>query len=164
MAEVPLIKQASPPWGPMPYGNCGGATYASSACGATSLTMTINYFTGKNYAPNEVGNEIVSRGWRPCGQGTAWTAMTGIPPLYGLSGQNLGFSWAGVESCFSNGGVVIASMGNCQFTNFGHFIVLTGTSGNTVYINDPGGRDVTEAPVSDVTNSACGKNFWCINK
>jgi hypothetical protein len=163
MVEVPLIKQAATPWGSMPYGNCGGSSYAESACGATSLTMVINYFTGNNFAVNEIGDEVVARGWRVCGQGTAWAAMTGIPELHGLTSRDLGFEWSGVEECFRGDGIVIASMSDCQFTNFGHFIVLTGLSNDTVYINDPGGRNITQAPVSDVTSSRCGLRFWCIN-
>lgn len=158
MAQVPLLKQAALPWGPMPFGHKG--TYGSSGCGPTSLTMVINYFTGKNLPVNEIGQTIVNNGWR-AESGTSWAAMTGIPPMHGLNSKATGKNWATVEQCFKNGGVAIASMSNCQFTGGGHFIVLTGVSGSTVSINDPGGRNITQAPVSDVTR--CSREIWCIN-
>lgn len=166
MSKVPLLKQADgpedDPWGPKPYGDCDDhPTYATSGCGPTSLTMVINYFTGKNLTPPDIGNQILGKNLRVCGQGTKWEAMTEIPQLYGLKSDNIGKNWSAVENCFNNGGIVIASMSDCQFTSGGHFIVLTGISGNYVLINDPGPRNIVSAPVQDVNN--CSNNFWCIN-
>lgn len=162
MSKIPLIKQYDEPWGSMPYGDCGDRpTYATSGCGPTSLTMVINYFTGKNLTPPNIGSQILNNHWRTCGEGTDWDAMTGIPPKYNLTSQDIGKNWSAVESCFNNGGIVIASMSNCQFTSGGHFIVLTGVSNDNVLINDPGPRNIVSAPVRDINN--CSNNFWCIN-
>ncbi|HSA84481.1 MAG TPA: C39 family peptidase [Patescibacteria group bacterium] len=160
LARVPLYKQWDSRWGRIPYGNCGdGSTLASSACGSTSLAMVISYHLGREVLPPETSQKAVANGWRPCGNGTAWAAMTGMPPLYGLRGKAI--SWNEAKTYLSLGIPIIQSHGRGLFTSEGHFVVVTGKLSNGKYaINDPDGRHITEASEGQIT--ASNKAQWVI--
>lgn len=180
-STVPLIKQAGGTWGSTYYGNCDPpATYAGSACGPTSLAMAISFLTQTSVSPKTIGDAVVSNGMRVCGSGTTRSAIEYIPTLYGLKSTGVSGK-TGMDSCIAGGGVVIGIMRaatNAEvsalentdqamtpiFTTGGHFIVITGIdlSKNMVYVNDPGGRNVTS---SDADHYLKYNNYsWCVKK
>ena len=180
-ASVPLIKQAGGSWGQTDYGNCTpSATYAGAACGPTSLSMVVTYLTQTSVNPKTIGDKVVANGMRVCGSGTTRSAMTYIPEQYGLTSTEITGKTA-IESCIGSGGAVIGIMRAVTdaeeaqlqstdqrvtpiFTTGGHFIVVTGAdlNNNMVYINDPGGRDVTS---SNADHYVKYNNLsWCVKK
>lgn len=184
-SEVPLLKQGGDPWGGKKYGpNCGGATYSTSGCGPTSVAMAVIYFTGNRYmtkstAVETVGSEMVKRGWRPCGNGTAWAGIVGAPKLYGLTSKTIS-GQSGIASCLRNGGVIVALMRAATsaeveslkntprdrtpiFTTGGHYIVVKGIdeTKNRVYINDPARRNVQSSEIGHFLKYR--RMTWCIN-
>jgi uncharacterized protein YvpB len=137
---VPYYSQTAPAaWHNDPYGSCG--TIGSSGCGITSLAMVISYWTGKQVLPPETANLAASHGWRVCGDGTAHAAMVDMPKLYGLKAVELGGGSAGwaKDKVYLAKGIPIIQLHHAPsiFTTSGHYIVITGFSGSTVYVNDP---------------------------
>lgn len=136
MTKVPYYTQGGgKPWSQNSYG-CG-TTIAQAGCGITSLAMVISYWTGKEVLPSETAKLSLKKGWRICGSGTSWSAMTAMPKIYGLQSKQISSSWSVVKSYLDKGYTVIQSHGPGCFTKGGHFIVLTGYSGTKVYVNDP---------------------------
>jgi len=160
--KVPLYKQWDPRWGGNSYG-CG-STIAEAGCGPTSLAMVMSYYTGRIILPSETAAVSISKGWRLCGNGTAWAAMTGMPalPQYGLKSKAV--SWAEAKKYLAQGLPIIQSQSNGYFTHGGHFIVITGMSadGKTFYINDPDGFHRTQATEPLITVSMAAQ--WYISK
>lgn len=184
--EVPLIKQASSPWGRMNYGNCGSTgTYALAGCGPTSVAMAVLYLTGDQYmtrdnAVETVGSAMVRGGYRPCGNGTSGSGITNVPRNYGLSSIKVSGK-SGIISCLKDDGVIVAlmravtpaeeaSLKNTPrdrtpiFTTGGHYIVVKGISeqNNRVYINDSAGRNVQSSEIGHFLKY--NRNLWCIKK
>ena len=160
--KVPLYKQWDPRWAYKSYG-CGN-NMSEAACGPTSLAMVMSYYTGREILPPETADVSMSHGWRLCGIGTAWAAMTGMPtlPQYNLHSKSI--SWNEAKKYLEKGMSIIQSQGEGYFTSGGHFIVITGVSsdGKTFYINDPDGRHRTSATESQITVSM--KAQWAITK
>lgn len=159
-APIPLYKQWDPRWGSLPYGPCGGANIASSGCGITALAMVISYWTGRSILPPETAKLAVNNGWRPCVDGTAWAAMTGMPPLFGLKSKAV--SLAQAKEYLKNGVPVIQVHGAGYFTSMGHYIVVRGYCNGAYLINDPDGYYRTSATEEQITASLVAS--WVIWK
>lgn len=156
---VPLYKQWDARWGNLSYG-CGGTTIASSGCGITSLAMVISYYAGKEVLPPQTALISMENGWRDCGAGTAWAAMTEMPKIFGLYAKSV--TWEQAKTYLKKGMPVIQSHSCCYFTKHGHFIVVTGINSDGTYkINDPDGFHRTEATEDQVS---VAKGNWVIWK
>ena len=156
---IPLYKQWDPRWGGNSY-SCG-TSIASAGCGVTALAMVISHWTGKEVLPSETAQSAINHGWRICNQGTSWSAMTGMPSLYGLKSKTI--SWEEAKRYLALNIPVIQSHAPGYFTDGGHFIVLTGISGVGSYlVNDPDGKHRTEATEAKITASL--KGSWVITK
>ena len=185
--SVPLIKQAGGSWGGKIYGKGPGcdSNYAASGCGPTSLAMAVLFLTGNRYmdagnAVPTIGDLVVSKGMRICGEGTTHSAMDRIPAEYGLTSKRIS-SKSAISSCLKDGGVVIGIMRGVTdaeeaslkktdksvtpiFTKYGHFIVVTGIDegSDKFFINDPGGRNITSSDTGHYLKYA--NVNWCISK
>lgn len=138
--NVPYYSQTAPaPWHSDPYGSCG--TIGTSGCGITSLAMVLTYLTGRDIKPPETAKISVDNGWRVCGSGTAYAAMIKMPKMFNLKSTELGGGRSGWEKNkeYLAKGCPIIQLHHAPsiFTQHGHYIVATGYSGTTAYINDP---------------------------
>lgn len=156
--KVPLYKQWDSRWGSNSYG-CG-TTIAQAGCGVTSLAMLITYWSGKEVLPSETAKISLENGWRICGSGTAWAAMTEMPRMYGLKSRVV--NWQNSKEYLDKGIPVIQSHSSGYFTGGGHFIVVTGKSGNNYLINDPDGFHRTVATEAQILASL--SNGWVLTK
>lgn len=160
---VVLYKQGDgAPWAGNSYG-CGGTTIASSGCGVTSIAMVLATY-GIQVTPADIAKYSLQHGYRICGQGTSWGIFDPVARAYGLPGAKaLGTNINTIVDYLGRGYPVIASMkGPSKFTRGGHFIVLTGYSNGTFYINDPGGRNITQATAQEVSGALL--NSWILEK
>lgn len=146
---VPAFKQSQEPWRTQPYGDCGGhagkASYAYSACGATSLAMVLK-FHGLNVDPMSVGSWAVENGYRQCGKGTspglmtnvdknpAWANMVGEP----VNGQEaLEFLSQRKPIIFATPEIKLDETKKC-YKKGGHYMLATGIDEQgRVRVNDP---------------------------
>jgi len=162
LSKVPLYKQWNSAWAAHGFGGCG-KTIQSSGCGITSLAMVISYWTGKQVLPSETADVAIAHHWDACatGDGTSWSAMTGMPPLYGLKGKEI--SWNEAKTYLTQGIPVIQAHTKGYFTDGGHFIVLTGIFGGNYLVNDPDGKHRTIATESQINDSSL-QATWVITK
>lgn len=141
--NVPIFKQGQSPWGTSPYGDCGGhaghASYAYSACGATSLAMVLKFY-GNNVDPYIVGNFAVQNGYRTCGKGTnAGIMTTGVSKGWpNMVGERVSVQRA-IELLKEGKPIVLATPNSATcYSRGGHYIVATGIDDQgRVRINDP---------------------------
>lgn len=150
--NVPVFKQGQSPWGTSPYGDCGGhagkASYAYSACGATSLAMVLKFYS-INADPSIVGDFAIKNGYRKCGNGTdAGIMTTGISKGWpNMKGERVDVKKA-IELLKQGKPIILATPSSPQtcYKRGGHYIVATGIDEQgRVRINDPAskcGRDV----------------------
>lgn len=136
---------------------CGrsDATISSSGCGVTSSAIVATSLTGnRTYDPVYMMNWAHKEG--QCGAGISGTNSG----FFSIFAKNLGLNYQSVgrdntnqvvEALKTGKSLVIAHMGKGDFTNDGHYIVLSG-------INDKG-----EVMVQDPNDK--GKNhYWDLNK
>ncbi len=153
--NVPLHKQTDSRWRNTPYG-CG-TTIRGAGCGPTALAMLISYYTGHNVFPDEVAALSLKYGHRVCGSGTAGRMLSddNILGRYGLKGSyRVSPSLRGWEDVLEKlkYGPIIITVGPSIFTGQGHYIVLKGKIGDTIYINDPN-KEIYQAPERIVRNA-----------
>jgi ABC-type bacteriocin/lantibiotic exporter with double-glycine peptidase domain len=100
--------------------------------------MVVSYFTGKDHFPDEIGDMITSKGWRPCNNGTALEAMVGIPKEFGLQSKIIPNDKNKTIEQLKKGAVVIQLHHHDFFTKGGHYIVVTGVKADGKFIiQDP---------------------------
>ena len=133
--HIPVYFQWSEVW--------GYASYGSENIGPTSLSMVATGLTGNtSFTPKYVADMSVNMGYYVDGVGTDWTLMTAGASELGIkSAQLTNWSEDTLKSELSAGHPIICSMGPGDFTNQGHFIVLSGlTEEGKVLINDPNSK------------------------
>lgn len=167
-AEVPLFKQCDPKWRSHSYGF--GSTMCEGACGPTAAAMVLAYY-GKAVDPPAIADQVLSAGnLRIKNQGTSDRMFGYIAKKYDLNFES-GASWDKAKNYIQEGKPVIAHMsgalthpsGSGMFSpGTGHYIVLTGISNNTVSINDPGPKNITQATESQIKNHLRGRRFHLI--
>lgn len=129
------LSQNNPEYRNIPYGS---SNLALSGCGPVSLTVAMNYVAGERvtYLESVVRwaneNDMYEKN-----SGTRWSLIRNYPPYMGLKCEELYIRKVDkLREVLEEDGVVIASMGKGSFTDNGHFIVLTGISGDEVSVLD----------------------------
>ena len=129
-----------------PYGNYG--TIASHGCGTTSMAIVISSFLGREVSPVETTNWACSNGYCTS-SGSSHSVIPGLAAQYGLNSTNEISSSSNlqpvVDALASGNSLVVVLAKSGEFTNSGHFLVLTGVdaSGN-ISVADPASRKKTE--------------------
>jgi hypothetical protein len=132
--SVPLLMQWDKRWG---YKEYAGGLFGLTGCGPTALSMVAIYLTGDStYSPEYMRNYATENGYSVDGNGSAWT-------LFSEGAVNLGFDVTEIpldkERVIANlevGNPVVCIMGPGDFTDGGHYIVMTGVSDGQIIIND----------------------------
>lgn len=138
--HIPVYFQWSEVWG---YASYGSENIGMGGCGPTSLSMVATGLTGNtSFTPKYVADMSVNMGYYVDGVGTDWTLMTAGASELGIKfAQLTNWSEDTLKSELSAGHPIICSMGPGDFTNQGHFIVLSGlTEEGKVLINDPNSK------------------------
>lgn len=132
---VPLLLQWDERWG---YRSYGSGLIGYTGCGPTCLSMVALYLTGDaNCDPGTVAQYAQQQGYYVEGSGTAWEMMATGCAHFGLKSEEIGLDENGMAAALADGKVLICSMGPGDFTDGGHYIVLTGHSDAGFSICDP---------------------------
>ena len=138
--HIPVYFQWSEVWG---YASYGSENIGMGGCGPTSLSMVATGLTGNtSFTPKYVADMSVNMGYYVESVGTDWSLMTEGASQLGInSAQLTNWSEDSLKSELSAGHPIICSMGPGNFTNQGHFIVLSGlTEDGKVLVNDPNSK------------------------
>ena len=133
-ADMPLLLQWDERWGYYPYGN---GVIGVQGCGPTSLSMVaLHLLQDAKYTPIYMADYAMQNGYYVEGTGTAWNLMTEGAKKLGLKVKEVSLVENLVLRNLQQGRPIICAMGPGEFTQSGHFIVLTGVEDGKIRIND----------------------------
>ena len=118
-------------------------TMKSSACGPTSAAMVVSSSKGA-ILPPVMADLFVENGFRTASSGTAWSAFPFVADYFDFDEYYttiyLDKAISYLSQKHADGSskyYAIVSVGNGCFTTGGHYIVLTGSDGQTIQVADP---------------------------
>ncbi len=134
--EVPLFLQWDERWGYKSYGN---QFLAITGCGPTCMAMVYCGLTGaSDQNPYSIACMAQENGYYVEGSGSSWCMMTELASQLGLEAGEAIYDAYHIRRELQAGNPIICIMGPGDFTDGGHYIVLTGvTEDGQVTVNDP---------------------------
>ena len=134
--QVPRLYQWDARWGSTVYSS---TAFALTGCCPTSLAMVYQGLTGKgDLTPYDMGRRASEGGYETQFDGTDATFLVSEAASLGLSCEEVAADAASVRAALEGGAVLICNVGPGDFTDNGHFFVVTGIddAGNLT-VNDP---------------------------
>lgn len=133
--EIPQLLQWDERWGHVSYGT---GYIASCGCGPTALSMVVSGLTGDaSITPVAVAKYSEKKGYIDENNNTYWELMSKGGKHWGITCSGGDVSEESVAKELKAGHPIICSMGPGDFTDKGHFIVLTKYKDGKVKVNDP---------------------------
>ena len=160
--DIPLFIQWDTRWG---YASYGDDIIAHSGCGPTCLSMAAVGLTGNSlYTPYYVAKYSTEHGCYQSGVGTSWDLFSQGSRDFGLNCEEIAKDKDVIFSKLAQGYPIICSMMPGDFTDSGHFIVLTGAQKGLITLNDPNSYENSEKlwEYSDLEWQI--RNLWCVSK
>lgn len=139
IGQVPLLLQWDKRWG---YEQYGDNFMAVTGCGPTCLSMVYSGLTGKtDMNPYEVAKRADAEGYYVDGEGSLWTIMETFAGELGLHSESIMLDENTIKSELAAGKPIICVVGPGEFTDNGHFMVLTGVSQDgKILLHDPNSK------------------------
>ena len=132
---VPLLQQWDKRWG---YEKYSGNYFAASGCGPTALSMVVLYLTHDAQAsPLAVAEYAKEAGYSVDGSGSAWDLMSKGCRHYGVKAKTVALDESRMKAELDEGHPIVVNVGPGDFTDTGHFMVITGYDDEGFSINDP---------------------------
>lgn len=139
---VPLLMQWDERWG---YTEYAGNVLGLTGCGPTCLSMVAIYLTGdETKNPGWMADFSAENGFYENGSGSKWVLMSEGAALLGLNVKEIPLDEERIIDNLQVHNPIICIMGPGDFTDSGHFIVLTGYKDGGFTINDPNSRANSE--------------------
>lgn len=133
--EVPLLFQWDRRWG---YRTYNQNFMARTGCGPTCLSMAIIGLTGNvSCNPWALAQYAEEHNFCVPGSGTVWEFIPDCAEYFGVHAQVLGLSESAIRAELDAGHLVIVVVGPGDFTDNGHFLLLTGVENGLIRIHDP---------------------------
>ena len=134
--NIPRFYQWDELWG---YTTYSGTAFGLTGCGPTCLAMVYQGLTQQtDLSPYDMGKLAVRDGYAGEDDGTYATFFTGEASTLGLTVSEIDVTTKALQTALESGQVVIANFAPGIFTEYGHYVVLTGlTTDGSVIMNDP---------------------------
>ena len=133
--SVPLLLQWDQRWG---YSTYGDDVLGITGCGPTCLSMVAIYMLhDTKMNPEWMAEYSTENGYCVPGNGTSWTLMSKGASGLGLHSTEIPLVESRVIANLEAGNPIICIMGPGDFTQTGHYIVLTGYEDGKLKVNDP---------------------------
>ena len=133
--EVPELYQWDERWG---YRTYNGNFMARSGCGPTALSMAIIGLTGNTDAdPWTLAQYAEEHHYNVPDNGTSWAFVPGAGGDFGLRVQVLALGDAAFSQELAQGRLILCCVGPGDFTDNGHFLLITGTENGMYRVHDP---------------------------
>lgn len=135
MDSVPLFVQWDKRWG---YEKYSGNFFAASGCGPTTLSMVVVYLThNRDASPIAVAKYSKEAGYSVDGSGSLWTLISEGCMHYGVKAKAVALDESRMKAELDEGHPIVVNVGPGDFTDTGHFMVITGYDDEGFSINDP---------------------------
>ena len=133
--SVPLFVQWDKRWG---YEKYSGNFFAASGCGPTTLSMVVVYLThNREASPIAVAKYSKEAGYSVDGSGSSWTLISEGCRHYGVKAKAVALDESRMKAELDEGHPIVVNVGPGDFTDTGHFMVITGYDDEGFSINDP---------------------------
>ncbi|NLN97390.1 MAG: peptidase C39 family protein [Eubacteriaceae bacterium] len=133
--DVPLLMQWDERWG---YHTYAGNLLGLTGCGPTCLSMVATHLTGNGELnPKWIADFSQENGFATEESGSSWTLISEGAPLLGIEAIEIAPDEMRMAENIQVGNPIICVLGPGDFTDEGHFIVLTGYDQNGFTIKDP---------------------------
>lgn len=160
--QVPLLMQWDERWG---YGHYSGGFFGYTGCGPTTLSMVILYLTDDAAAtPAAVGEYAESAGYSVPGSGSSWTLISEGCEHYGLQAEEVAMMEDRIKAKLDEGCPIIVNVGPGDFTDSGHYMVITGYDSEGFIINDPNSRAISAKRWTFDQLNGQVRNLWAMTK
>lgn len=160
--DVPLFLQWDPMWG---YEDYGSDYLAVTGCGPTCLAMAGYYLTGDEaMTPDRIAAFAEKNGYYAKGYGSSWTLISEGGPELGLEVTELPLVKKKMVTALEEGKPVILALGPGDFTETGHYILLTGVEDGAFRVNDPNSRVNSQKLWTYEQLEGQIRNIWAIGK
>lgn len=136
VAAVPRLWQWDVRWGCLDYSS---GPLGVTGCCPTSLSMVYVALTGNlDGSPADLARLAQERGYVSEADGTYAEFLPAIAPELGLRCEELAPTADNIRAGLAEGAVLVCDVGPGEFTDGGHFFVITAQNADgTVSINDP---------------------------
>lgn len=132
---VPLLLQWDPRWG---YQKYGSGMIGQTGCGPVCLSMVCLYLLDDPALnPAFIARFSQQKGYCVPGNGTSWTLISEGGKALGLEVEEIPLVKGIIFDHLKAGNPIICVMGPGDFTDEGHYIVLTGCKDGLLQVNDP---------------------------
>jgi len=159
---VPLLMQWDERWG---YATYGSDYLAVTGCGPTCLSMVAVGLTGDiTVTPYVVAEYAEEHGHYADGYGSSWTLMSEGSSVFHLTCRELPLDKNTMLQELNIGHPIICSMNAGDFTDSGHYIVLTAVEDGKFCVNDPNSRERSETLWDYETIASQIGNLWSFQK
>lgn len=140
--EIPHFFQWDERWGYLPYGGDGVEDMIGlSGCGPTSLSMVVVGLTGDTDAnPAAVARYAAQAGYVTSDSGTQWGLMSEGCEHFGLTAHEVPL-WESTMIEELEDSPIICAVGPGDFTDVGHFLVLTDYENGAFHLLDPNSQE-----------------------
>lgn len=140
--EIPLLFQWDERWGYAPYGT---SLVAVCGCGPTCMAMVAAGLTNDpSITPDKVAAFGTQNSYVDENNNTYWSFMREAGANWNISCYEGLLTEEQAAAELAQGRPIICSVGPGDFTDNGHFIVLTGYDNGNVKVNDPFSRANSE--------------------
>lgn len=171
--DIVFYIQTDKRWASLYYG--GTDTIEKYACGPTSMSIVISTLTDITIDPVQMSAWAEQNGYWYAESGSAHTLIPDAAKAFGLQSEgveNTPEAGEKIRKALKEGKLIVALMGEGQFTKSGHFIVLRGiTEDGEIIVADPASEERTNKTweLSTIIDEArawanAGGPFWIIWK
>lgn len=167
--------QTDPRWGSLDYSAKGEkTTIRASGCGPTAMAMVIATWADPAVNPKTECEWALAHGFKAPHQGTYYGYFEAAGRRFGLKTYRLNYTnlygndrsayHAQARDALDRGDLVIACMGKGNWTSSGHYVLVYGIQGDTIYINDPASTLARRTRGSYDLFKKQVKYYWIIEK
>lgn len=134
--NIPRLYQWDEVWG---YTTYSGAAFGLTGCAPTCMAMVYQGFTGDtSMSPYDMGELAESDGFMTDEEGTIGSYFLEEGKALGLQVHEIGVTKSALKEALQSGEVVVVNFGPGDFTQHGHYVVLTGVGQDEeIIMNDP---------------------------
>lgn len=176
MTEKPVsYLQTDPRWGKLDYSAAGeNTTIGASGCGPTAMAMVLATWVDKTITPKTECAWALAHGFKAPHQGTYYGYFASAGARHSLTVQRLNGTTlyknsqspchAQAKAALDAGDLVIACMGPGNWTRSGHYVLVYGVQGDTIFINDPASTKKSRTQGSYGLFKQQVKFYWVIQR